>query len=125
MLRQENMSGIATIHDPLRHIESRSSHVDPVVNVIDLIDRAAVNSHSYLNVWRIFQRLADFQRTLRGLFRTAKKNQRHPVSGWHPDKLAALFRRLETFCASHDMIQVLHQFNLFVDQQLRITDHVD
>ena len=109
------MSGVATIHQPLCYIESRSSHVHSVVNVSDLINRTAVNPHSHLNVWRLFQCLADFQRTLHGLFRAAKKNQRHPISGWHPDELAAFFRRLETFGAAHDLVQFMHQFNLFVD----------
>src|SRR5439155_1643360 len=40
------MSGDAAIHHPLRYIESGSSHVDPVVNITDLADRAAVNSPS-------------------------------------------------------------------------------
>ena len=40
------MSGIAAIHDALRHIESGSSHVHSIVNVTHLINRAAMNSHS-------------------------------------------------------------------------------
>src|SRR5438132_14079885 len=110
------MTGVATIHQPLRHIESRSSYVYSVVNISDLIDRAAVNSHSHLNVWRIFQRLADLQRTLQGLFRAAKKNQCHSVAGWHSNELAIFFRDLKTFSASHDSIQFLDQFNLFVNK---------
>ncbi len=38
---------------------------------------------------------------------------------------AVSFRRSETFCASHDLVEFLQKFDLLVDQQFRITYHVD
>jgi hypothetical protein len=62
---------------------------------------------------------------LHRLFRTAKKKKCHPISRWHADELAACFRRPKAFRVSDDLIQFLEQLNLLVDQQLRITDHID
>ena len=46
MFGQENMSGIAAIHYPLRHVDSGSSYVGAVIYIGDLIDRATVNAHA-------------------------------------------------------------------------------
>jgi hypothetical protein len=54
-----------------------------------------------------------------------EKQERHPVSAWYPDEFAGCFGGPKTFGASYDLIQLLEQLNLLVNQQLRITDHVD
>src|SRR6266480_6207582 len=46
MFGQQNMSGIAAIHYPLRHVDSGSRYVGAVIHIADLIDRATVNAHS-------------------------------------------------------------------------------
>jgi len=44
--RQKNVPGIAAIHHPLRHVDSRAGNIRPITNINDRIHRAAVNSHS-------------------------------------------------------------------------------
>jgi hypothetical protein len=48
MLGKENMSGIAAIHDPLRHINSSPEEIGLIVDIRDWIDRATVNAHAYV-----------------------------------------------------------------------------
>ena len=105
--RQKNMPGVAAIQDPLGDIDSRSCHVRLIVNIGDAINRAAVNPHPHLNMQMILQDPADLEPTSRWLFRTVKKNERHPVSGRHSDEFVACFRRAKAFSASHDSIQLL------------------
>jgi hypothetical protein len=46
MLGQKDVPSVATIHHALRHIDSRSGYVCPVVNIGHLIDGPAVNTHA-------------------------------------------------------------------------------
>jgi hypothetical protein len=73
----------------------------------------------------ILQGSANFERTSDWFFRAAEKQERHPIAGWHSDEFAACFRRAKTLRPSHDLIQLLEQFNLLVDQQSGITHDVD
>jgi hypothetical protein len=45
-LRHQNVSGIAAIHHPLGDVNSGTGHVRPVVDIFNLIDRAAVHAHA-------------------------------------------------------------------------------
>jgi hypothetical protein len=45
-LRQKDVSGIATVHHPLRDVNSSTSDVCPIVDIGNLIDGAAVNTHA-------------------------------------------------------------------------------
>jgi hypothetical protein len=54
-----------------------------------------------------------------------EEKERHPVSGRHPDQFTFCFGGPKTFRASYDLIQLLEQLNLLIDQQSRVTDHVD
>ena len=119
------MPGVAAIHNALRHVDSCSGDIRPIVDVGGLMNRTAVNSHAHPDMWVVLQRTADLQRTSRRLFRAAEKYQRHPVSGRQPDESPACFRRSETFRASHDLVELLQKFDLLVDQQFRIADNVD
>jgi hypothetical protein len=73
----------------------------------------------------LLQRFADLERTSHRLFRTVEEEERHPVSGRHPDQFTFSFGGPKTFGAPHDLIQLLEQLNLRIDQQFRVTDHVD
>jgi hypothetical protein len=46
-------------------------------------------------------------------------------AGQHPREFARAFRRPETFGVPYYLIQFLEQLNLLINQQLRITDHID
>src|SRR6266550_4989239 len=122
---QKNMPGIAAIQYPLRDVYSRSCKVRFVVHICDSVDWPTVNSHPYLNVRMVLQRSANLESTSHRFFRAMEKKQRHPVSRRHSVEFAACFRRSKTFGVSHDLIQFLEKFNLLVDEQFRITRHVD
>src|SRR6186997_1356937 len=78
MFRQKDVTGIATVHHALRDIDSRTSNVCPIIDIGNLIDGPAVNTHAYFNMRVTFQRLANFQRALRGLLWAAEKSSAIP-----------------------------------------------
>ena len=45
-LRQENVSGIATIHHPLGHVDAASGNIEVLIHIGNCADRPAVNAHS-------------------------------------------------------------------------------
>src|SRR5207248_1047973 len=119
------MSGVPTIHHPLADIDSGPGNIHLVIDINYLIDRAAVNSHPYLDMRLTMQCLTDFQGATHRLFRAAEKKQHHPVPSWQTNQFSTGFRFPETFCSANNWIEPLHQFNLLVDQQFRIPDYVD
>ena len=119
------MSGIAAIEHSLGDIDSRACQCRLVVNVLDSIDRTAVNPHPDLNVRMILQGFADLNGTPHWLFWVMKKKERHPVSRWHSDEFARCFCCPKRLAAAHDLIEFLQKLDLLVDQQFRITHDVD
>src|SRR5438552_13945063 len=115
VLGQQNVPGIATIHHALGHIDSRSRDIERIINISDLINRSAVNSHPQLDVGVTTQRYANIERASHRLLRAAEKKKRHPITGWHPDEFATCFSRPKTCGAAHDLFEFLEQLNLFVD----------
>jgi len=81
MFAQQNVTGIAAIHHPLRNVNTSAGDVGALVNVGDFVHRAAVNSHPELKTRRVLQRPGDFQRALGRSFRTVAKNQCNTVTG--------------------------------------------
>ena len=73
----------------------------------------------------IAQRFTDLKCTAHRLFRVAKKKQNHPVAGGKTNQFFVCFRVPERVCPADDAIELLHQLDLLVDQQLRVTYHVD
>src|SRR5207249_11208716 len=122
---QKNMPGIAAIHDALRHVDPWSRDVRLFINIGDLVHWAAVHSHPQLDMRMLLQRFADLERTSHRLFRTVEEKERHPVYGRHPDQPTPCFGTTKTFGTSYDLVEILEQLNLLIDQQLRVTDHVD
>ena len=119
------MPAIAAIQHPLRDIYSRSCKVRFVVNIGDSVDWATVNSHPHLNTRMILQSFANLECTSHWFFRAMEEQERHPVSRRHSAEFAACFRRSKTFGVSDDLIQFLEQLDLLIDEQFRITHHVD
>ena len=125
MRRQENMPGIAAIQHTLGDIYSRSCKVRFVVHIGDSVDRATVNPHPHLNMGMILQDPANIESTSYRFFRAMEEKERHPVSRRHSTKFAACFRNAKTFGAANDLVEFLEQLNLLIDQQFRITHHID
>src|SRR2546428_11647008 len=119
------MSGVTAIHHPLTDIDCRSRHVYLVIDIKHLVDRAAVNSHPNLGVRLTAQSLTDFQRATHRLFRAAEKEQHHAVPSGQAYQFSTALRVTEAFCSANDSIELLHQLNLLVDQELRVSNDVD
>ena len=54
MFGDEDVTGIATIHHPLRDVNPSTSNVCPIIDIGNLIDWAAMHSHPYLDMRMIF-----------------------------------------------------------------------
>ena len=76
-----------------------------------------MNSHPQLDARMILQGPADLERTPRRFFRTVEENERHPIAGRYSDEFAASLPQRENISSSHDLIQLLEQFNLLVYEQ--------
>ena len=61
VLREQNVSGIAAVHDPRCHIDAGSSHVRFSGCVDDPADRSTVYAHSQLKFRMLLQSAAYFQ----------------------------------------------------------------
>ena len=104
MFGQKNMSGVAAIHDALGYVNTRTSDIQHVVYIGNAIDRSAMNSHSNVYIGITLQRLAQFQRASRGLFRAAKEKERHSIASRQPDQLTGSFRCPKGLRAAHQLI---------------------
>src|SRR5438046_8760739 len=108
------MPGIAAIEHSLGDVDSRACHVRLVVNVLDSIDRTAMNAHPHPNVRMILQDFTDLNGTPHWLFWVMKKKERHPVSRWHSDEFARCFCCPKTLDAALALIDVLQKIDLIV-----------
>ena len=69
VLREQNVSGIAAVHDPLCDVDAGASHVRFSGCVDDSADWSAVYAHSQLKFRMFLERAAYFQRAFNRCFR--------------------------------------------------------
>src|SRR5207253_4244774 len=84
-----NVARVAAIHHPLRDIDSYTGDVRSVIDILDLIDRAAMHAHAQTNSRVVSHRPRYFQRALDRFFRRLEKDHRHPVTGRDADEFTA------------------------------------
>ena len=123
-LREQNVTGVAAIHHPLRRIDPGAGDVRPPAHIRHFAHRTAVNSHPHRNFRMLPERFGHLERAARRLLRAMTKNQRHPVAGrqfHHPlvRRLLHLRRR------EHNFAQLTERLALFFDQQLRVANDID
>src|SRR5262245_33311447 len=82
MLGEKNMSGVATIHDALRHVNSSPEEIGLIVHIRDRIDRPAVNAHAYFKFRIALQCLTDFKRAFHRRFWIVRKDEHHSIARW-------------------------------------------
>src|SRR5262252_10730890 len=73
VLRHQDVSGVAAIHDPLRNIYAGAGHVRFSGCVDDSADWSTVYAHSQLKFQMFLERAAYFQRAFHRRFRTMIK----------------------------------------------------
>src|SRR5437764_3591693 len=75
VLGKENVSSVATIHDPLRHVDPRSRDVRPSTHILYLAHRPAVNAHPYRKLGMLAERFGNLQRATRRFLRAVVEHQ--------------------------------------------------
>src|SRR6266404_8194507 len=103
MFREQNVSGIAAIHDPLCDIDARASHVRFSGCVDDTAYGSTVYPHSQLKFRMLLERTAYFQRAFNRRFRAMIKNQRDAVARRDCEQPPRRFRDVEFISASDDL----------------------
>ena len=104
VFRQQNVSGVAAVHDPLRDIDAGASHVRFSGCIDDSADWSAVYAHSQLKFRMFLERAAYFQRAFNRRFRAMIKNQRDAVACRDCDQPPRRFRDLEFIRTSDDLV---------------------
>ena len=104
VLRQQNVSGVAAVHDPLRDIDAGASHVRFSGCVDDSADWSTVYAHSQLKFRMFLERAAYFQRAFNRRFRAMIKNQRDAVARRDCEQPPRRFRDVEFISASDDLV---------------------
>src|SRR4026207_378538 len=59
--REEDVSGIAAIHYPARHVDSGAGNIGPPTHISHLAHRSAVNSHADRNLRVLFERFGNLE----------------------------------------------------------------
>src|SRR5262245_43244271 len=104
MLREQNVSGIATVHDPLCDIDAGAGHVRFSSCVDDSTHGPTVYAHSQLKRRMLLEGAAYFQCAFNRIFRAMIKNQRDAVAGGDFDQAPRGFRGLEFIRTSDNLV---------------------
>ncbi len=124
MFGEQNVTRIATIHHPLRHVDPGAGDVRAPAHIGHFAHRPAVNSHSNGKIRMRLERLRNLDRAPRRFFATIAKDERHAIAGRQPNEL--LIGRLSHLRSrQNDLGQPAQPLLLFFDQELGITDQVD
>src|SRR6266513_2226926 len=125
VLGDEDVTGITTIHHPLRNVDSCSGYVCAATYVHYATDRSAMDPHAQLQLWVFTCGIANFQRTLHRRFGSVVKDQGHTVTGRHGNEPTLCLRRAEMFSLADDLIKHVEQSALLVRYEFGIADNVD
>ena len=87
VLREENVSGVAAIHHPLRHVDAGPGNVGAPTHVGHLAHRSAVNAHAHGKFRVLPERFGNLQRAPGWFLRAMAKDQRHAIAGRQPNEL--------------------------------------
>src|ERR1700730_8775831 len=82
MFGEQNVTGIAAIHHPLRPVNPTTGDVGASADISYFADRPALNSHSHAVLRRSLKRLCNLERALRRFLCAIPKDERHPVTSW-------------------------------------------
>jgi hypothetical protein len=74
VLRNQNVAGVAAIHNPLGDIDSCAGDVRALVDIRHLVNRPAVYTHPHVQIRMAFQRLTNLQCALDGRFDRVSKD---------------------------------------------------
>ena len=83
VLRKEDVTGIATIHHPLRRVDAGAGNIRPSAYIYDPADRPAVHAHAQLEFGMFSYRAANLERAFHRRFRRVVKHQCHSIARRH------------------------------------------
>ena len=101
---KKDVTGITTIHHPLRDVNASPGDILTLVHIGDVMDRAAVNAHPHGQTRLCTQPLADLERAFHRILHRAGEHQRHAVAGRKKDELTRGLRCTCCFRVAHDLI---------------------
>src|SRR6266536_821053 len=104
VLREQNVSGIAAVPDPLSRVYAGASHVRFSGCVDDPTHGSAVYAHSQLNFRMLLESAAYFQRAFNRRFWPMIKNQRDAVACRDCAQATRRFRGLELIRTSDNLV---------------------
>src|SRR6476619_8128987 len=78
--REKDVTGIATIHYLLGHVDGGGAHICPLVHVSYTKDRSTVNAHPHSQAQIVLQRTTDLYRALGRFLGGVVKNHRDAVA---------------------------------------------
>src|SRR4030095_9379140 len=70
------------------------------------------------------ERWADLDRAADRRLRTIEKDKRHSIAGGDPNQFVRRFRSADLLAVADDLGKLFLELALFVEEQLRVTDHV-
>ena len=118
-LREQNVAGIAAIHDALRDVDAAAGDVAVGVDVRNAVDRAAVNSDAQLDVRMAAKNFRQLQRAADGGLRIAKT----PAPFQTNESVGGL-RAREFWGVANGVLQIVNDALLLVHVQARVGDDV-
>src|SRR4029077_11149236 len=124
-LRQQDMTGIATIHQTLSEVNPDSGRVDPIVYISDCAHWPAVHAHAARQIGMVSQNTADFHGTLDRLLGTVIKDQRHSVAGRNLLQSSGGRRLIKLVRTADGLVESVHQALLLIRWARGISDDVD
>src|SRR5262245_65361174 len=104
VLRQQNVSGIAAVHDSLCDIDASASHIRFSCCVDDPTDRSTVYAHPQLQFRILLKCAAYFQRAFCRRFGIIIENERDAVAWLACEQSPRGFRGLEFIRASANLV---------------------
>src|SRR6266436_9513955 len=104
MLREQDVSGIAAVHDPLCDIDAGAGHVRFSGCVDDPTHGPTVYAHSQLKFRMLLESAAYFQRAFNRRFWAMIKNQRDAVACGDCNQAPSRLCGLEFVCTSDNLV---------------------
>jgi hypothetical protein len=124
VLGEKNVSGVAAIHHPLRHVDAGSGKIGPPAHVGHLAHRSAVNAHAHGKFRVLLKRFGNLERAPGGFLRAVAEDQGHPIASRQPNELFVR-RFTHRRGRQHDLSELIEPLLLLLVQELRVTDNVD
>ena len=125
MFRNEDVTGIAAIHDALGDVDPGAGNVRLLVQIGDFVNRTTVDAHAHPNLGMTLECLGDFLGAKYRCLRVVTESKRAAVTGRQSQQLSFSFSGAVLLGPPHDLAQLLYLSALLVNAQFGIAHDVD